>query len=219
MREWILQKKRIWTWTGAALAALVFVCSTLFPKTAYDIVEYHVTLEEDERETEIMLTPETTVLFSFSVEGGRLSGVHPCLDWGAENCPAGVIVVDVWQVTESGEQVYAGQGTAALNTELRRGHTYVALSHEEELSGELIFAIRYVPAEGEPVYPLLIATDRDLEDCLTVVNGEAYEGDLLLYYACERDTYPLLFDAKLICLLLVCVALTMGNAREREVRR
>lgn len=206
-------------WAGAALAALVFLCSSLFPKTTYDIVEYHAVLEDGEQETEIELTPGATVLFSLSVGEVNLNGVQPCLDWGAESCPTGVLCVDVWQVSESGEQTYIGQGSAALDAGLRRAYTYVALPHEEELGGELVFAICYVPAEGEMTYPSLIATDRDLDDCLTVVNGQIYDGDLLMYYACERETYPLLFDAKLVCLLFICVALTMGNARKKEVRR
>lgn len=218
MRKWILQRKRIWIWAGAALAALVFVYSSLFPKTAYDVVEYHVRLEEGEQETDIVLTPETTVLFSFSVEEGHVNGLQPCADWGSENCPQGVLCVDVWRVLENGEQRYAGRANAPLNAGLRRAYTYVALPREEELSGELVFAIRYIAAEGEAVYPSLVATDRDLENCLTVVDNEEYAGDLLMYYVSERDTYPLLFDAKLVCLLLVCVALTMGNARGREAR-
>ena len=201
------------------MAALVFVWSSLFPKTVYDIVEYHVILEEDEHEKEIALTPETTVLFSFSVGEANVNGVQPCLDWGAQSCPSGVLCVDVWQVTESGGQTYIGQGSAPLDGGLRRAYTYVALPHEGELCGELVFAIRYVAAEGERTYPSLVATDRDLDDCLTVVNDKPYDGDLLMYYAATRDTYPLLFDAKLICLLLICVALTMGNVQKKEVRR
>ena len=218
MKDWILRRKRIGIWAGAALAALVFVCSSLFPKTVYDIEEYHVRLTEGEQERDIVLTPDTTVLFSLSVGNRDVCGIQPCVDWGAESCPGGMLCVDVWIVSEEGEQRYAGAGNAPLNADLRRSYTYVALSQEEELSGELVFAIRYAPAEGEETYPALAATDRDLEDCLTVVNGESYDGDLLLYYASERDTYPLLFDAKLVCLLLVCVALTMDGDRGKEAR-
>lgn len=219
MKEQILQRKQIWIWAGAALAAFVFVWSSLFPKTAYDIVEFHAVLEDGEREKEIELTPETVVLFSLFVGEADLNGVQPCLDWGADSCPSGVLRVDAWQVSESGEQRYVGQGSAAPDAGLRRAYTYVALPREGELSGEMVFSIRYEPADGEMIYPSLIATDRDLDDCLTVVDGQAYDGDLLMYYACERDTYPLLFDAKLICLLLICIALTMGNAQKKEVRR
>ncbi|MDE5820853.1 MAG: hypothetical protein K2N41_10520 [Lachnospiraceae bacterium] len=219
MKEWIAQRKRIGIWAGAALAALVFVLSSLFPKTSYHVEKYHVVLEEGEQERDIVLTPETTVLFSFSVGETNVGGVQPCLDWGAESCPPGVLCVDVWQVSADGEQDYVGQGSAPLNAGLRRSYTYVALPHEGALCGELILAIRYAPAEGEESYPSLIATDRDMDECLTVVNGEPYAGDLLMYYASEQDTYPLLFDAKLICLLLICVALTMGNAQKKEVRR
>lgn len=218
MKEWISQRKRIGIWAGAALAALVFVLSSLFPKTAYHVVKYHVVLEEEEQEQDIVLTPETTVLFSFSVGEVNVSGVQPCLDWGAENCPSGVLCVEVWQVSADGEQNYVGQGSALLNAGLRRSYTYVALPHEGTLCGELILAIRYAPAEGEESYPSLVATDRDMGECLTVVNDEPYAGDLLMYYASEQATYPLLFDAKLICLLLVCVALTMDGSRGKEGR-
>ncbi len=216
MKKWILKKKRIWVWTGAALAALVFVWSSLFPKTAYDTRELHVRLEEGEQEREIALTPDTTVLISFFSKEQHVEGIQPCADWGAENRPGGQLFVDVWRVDEAGEQIYAGQGSAPLSADMRRAYTYIPLSHEGELSGELIFAIRYVPAEGEAAYPSLIATNRDLDDCLTVVNEEQYDGDLLLYYVCMRETYPLLFDAKLVCLLLVCVALTMGKDHGKE---
>lgn len=216
MKRWILNRKRIWIWTGAALAALVFVWSSLFPKPAYDTRELHVRLEEGEQEREIVMTPDTVVLFSFSAQDQNVEGIQPCADWGSENCPGGVFIVDVWCVDEEGERIYAGQGSAPLNAELRRAYTYIALPHEGELSGELSFAIRYIPAEGEAVCPSLVATDRNLEDCLTVVNEEQYDGDLLLYYVAVRDTYPLMFDAKLVCLLLVCVALTMEKAPGKE---
>ncbi len=216
MKDLILNRKRIWTWTGAALAALVFVWSSLFPKTAYDTRELHVRLEDGEQEREIVLTPDTTVLFSFSAGDQTVDGIQPCADWGSENCPGGVLLVDVWCMDEGGERVYAGQGSAPLNAELRRAYTYIALPHEGELSGELSFAIRYVPAEGETAYPSLVATDRDIGECLTVVNEEVYGGDLLLYYVTVRDTYPLLFDAKLVCLLLICIALSMEKAPGKE---
>lgn len=202
------------------MAALVFVCSYLFPKSAYDIKAYHVVLEEGEQEKDIELTPETTVLFSVSVGEVNVKGIQPCLDWGAENCPGGVVCVDAWRLSDSedGEQIYIGQGSASLDMGLRRAYTYAALPHEGEAGGELIFAIRYVPAEGETTYPFLIATDRDLEGCVTVVNGEEYDGDLLMYYASELDTYPLLFDSKIVCLLFICVALTMGKPQGKEAQ-
>lgn len=218
MKRWILQKKQIWIWTGAALAALVFVCSCLFPKSAYDIEAYHVVLEEGEQEKDIELTPETTVWFSISVGEVNVKGIQPCLDWGAENCPGGVVCVDAWRLSEDGKQSDIGQGSTSLYAGLRRAYTYVELPHEGEAGGELIFAIRYVPAEGETTYPFLVATDRDVEGCVTVVNDEEYDGDLLLYYASELDTYPLLFDSKLVCLLLICVALTMGKAQGKEAQ-
>lgn len=218
MKEWVLSRKRIWIWTGAALAALVFICSSLFPKTVYDIEEYHVVLEEGEREQDIVLAPDTTVLFSLDVGERDVKGIQPCADWGAESCPQGVLCVDAWRVEDDGERIYIGQGSAPLDQGLRRAYTYVALAHEEELCGEVVFAIRFVPAEGEEAYPLLVATDRDLEDCLTVIDNEAYDGDLLMYYASEHDTYPLLFDAKLLCLLCVCIALTMEGQSGKEAR-
>ncbi len=215
----MMRHKRILIWAFAALAAAVFVLSALFPKRAYEITEYHVAMEEGEEEREIALTPDTTVLFSVSAKAAAVSGIEPCFDWGSQERPGGVICVDAWQIGEdTGENIYIGQGIAALDERLRRAYAYVELPDSELLTGELVFSIRYIPADGETAYPLLIATNRDLETCETVVDGERYDGDLLMYYASVKKTYPLLFDSKLTFLLLVCVALTMRGAHGKEER-
>ena len=89
-------------------------------------------------------------------------------------------------------------------------------SFEKKDISTIVSGVSAISRSGEAAYPSLIATNRDLDDCLTVVNEEQYDGDLLLYYVCMRETYPLLFDAKLVCLLLACVALTMGKDHGKE---
>lgn len=204
-------------WAMAACFGLLIILSYCYPKLAYDITRQHVVLEEEEEKTGIELTEDTVITYYLDVHGKMICGIQPCFDWGSECYPEGNILIEAWHEEGfPGEESYIGGTQVKLDDRLREAYVYAEIPNNGELSGALVFTVRYLPTGTEAQLPQIIMGSKTADNSKTLVNGETVNGDLLMYYASVKKTYPLVFDAKMMFLLLSATALFMTGRKMQE---
>lgn len=217
-KQCIEQKGALIIWGLAICCGLVMAVGYLFPKYAYEMTAYHVVLEDNENEIAIPLTAGTVVTYYLEIEDRAICGIQPCFDWGQDTCPEGDIVIEAWhEEGYPGAEAYVGGTRIHMDGSLRKAFAYAEIPNQNELKGRLVFTIGYEAAasDSESV-PCVIATDRGMDTSRTFVDGTELEGDLLMYYASLKSTYPLIFDSRMMMLMLLAVGFTTKTVHARK---
>lgn len=215
-KAFLLQHIYILPWIMAVCCGLVIVLSYCRPKLAYDVTRQHVILEEGEETAGITLYADTVVSYYLDVGDNTICGIQPCFNWGCDEYPQGTVLIEAWQEGDRSQPV--GSAEVRLDEHLREAYAYAEIPGGDELSGELVFTIRYLPGADDQEFPQIIYGTAIPQNSHTDINGKTLQGDLMMYYASVKKTYPLVFDARMLLFLSVATALLMtgGKVRQRD---
>lgn len=194
--------------------ALLLVLSCLFPKQVIDTYKMNM----DEEYTEELLPLEEGSVISYTMNTGArpIKGIQPGIGRQGGSFNEGILRYRVY-LTEGNLLVSDNQYALKEGEDLQ--YVYLPFSEYEECIGDIRIDFTYESGGDENEAPALLINSFRKEATLTVKNGEELTGGLKGYSVYTHDTYPLVYDLRiLLCIFLAaCMTLPSGGKKTGEV--
>lgn len=202
-------KKNI-TWILPAITAGLFALllfSILVPKKVIDTYKTNVTEEEGDKEYLIPMEQEVPIIYEMNTGSRPMRGIHIAVAKNGGAFEKGAIICNIFSkdknvlVSENRYVLYQGEDIQ---------YVYIPFSDYEACSGAIEIQFIY-DSEGNTANesPGLLANGRTVKDTVTKVDGQTIKGSLKTMYVYTHNTYPLVYDLRILTLLFFAASMTI----------
>lgn len=194
---------------AAAIAGLVI--SYVFPNKILVTREVNV---ETGSEYYIPLTKESIIEYRCNSGDTPMIGIQIGISKEGAEFTDGKIVYEIYDNAGT----LLGTGEQLLKDIFDVQDVYLPFPGSTQYSGDLL--IKFTYAGSEAVAPSLIANKKETvedEKAATIVDGSQIAGNLRSYYIYSRNTYPLVFDLKVMLAIFVTVFFTLDSKKKKKV--
>lgn len=190
----------------AGLFALLLFC-ILVPKKVIDTYKINVAEEEGDKEYLIPMEKEVPIIYEMNTGNRPMRGIHIAVAKNGGLFEKGAIVCNIFSKDKNS---LVSENSYALNQGEDIQYVYIPFSDYEACSGAIEIQFTY-DSEGNTANesPGLLANGRAVKDTVTKVEGEAIKGSLKTMYVYTHNTYPLVYDLRILTLLFFAACMTV----------
>lgn len=196
-----------------------FIGSLIFPKKVLDTYKINVTEEEGDTEYVIPLSGETPIFYEMNTAGQPMKGIQVGISKeGASQ--EGVFLR--YQVYEHSTEKNQRLGSLLSDNlyEIASGdevqYVYLPYAQSELCKGDII--IRFTIESQEiteterefKTPPALLANHTLIDNTLTRIGDEDLDGNIKTMYIYSHDTYPLLYDFRLMTFVFLAASMAVS---------
>lgn len=198
-----------------AALAVALVISMLVPKEVIDTYKINVLEEEGDGEYILPLKQQETLSYSMNTGSRPMRGIHIAVSKNGGAFTEGILKCSV-SVEGRKEPVSVTEHLLSRGDNLQ--YVYLPFDHYEQCIGDIVIRFSYV-AEGntESEYPGILVNGSRVPNTETVFQGKPITGSLKSMYVYTHDTYPLVYDLRILALLFLAASMAgkkeAGNER------
>lgn len=202
------------------LLAVLLICSYLIPKKVIDT--YQINITEEEGDTERLIPLEDSVITYHMNTGSRpIMGIHIGVAKNGNAYDTAAIICNVYTkegtlVSENGYLLRQGEDMQYI---------YIPFENYEQCFGEITMEFTYESGSDTGVTsPGILANGKELTDAYTEVDGRRVEGNMKTIYIYTHDTYPLVYDLRILTALFFAASMGVhygkksGNGKDKDMR-
>lgn len=194
-----------------------FIGSYVFPNTVLDTYVINMTEEEEDTEVQLPLSLQTPIVYEMNTNGLPMQGIQVGINkrgYALDN------TVLEYSVYADGQQVSKNAYAVAAGDDLQ--YVYLPFANYEQCKGNLRISFVLTAAEADAeAYPALMANHAEVKDTSTIVeNLPAGEENTVLSLKCSyiysHDTYPFLYDFRLLTFVFLAASMTVYYPKRKK---
>ena len=202
---------------GTLLCLAGFIGSYLFPNEVLDTYKVNVTEEEGDMEfVQFFTGAENEIGYIMETDGRPMKGFQIGISKNGQALEGTELVYRVYDkssMTLLDEEIYD------LSTCLDGQYPYLPFGNEL-CTGKIYITFTYRANGNTEPAPGIFMNHSEIPHVATYVDGEKIEGNLKCYYIYSHNTYPFLYDSRvMLCVFLAataCVAFP-AYSKKKEV--
>lgn len=194
--------------------ALLLVLSYLFPNQVLDT--YTMNLQEESEESLLKLEEGSSISYTMNTGNRPIRGIQPAISKQGGSFEAGLLRYEVYQL-ETNQLVSDNTYKIGEGEELQ--YVYLPFLNFEECYGDICIVFTYESNGDTHAIPALLVNDFVRENTVTEKNGQSVPGGLKGYYVYTHNTYPLVYDLKILFLLLIAMSMTCSYQKKKSEDR
>ena len=216
---------------GTLLCLAGFIGSYLFPNEVLDTYKVNVTEEEGDMEfVQYFTGAENEIGYIMETDGRAMKGFQIGISKNGQTLEGTELVYRVYALSEEkylAEEVDVSSMTLLdeevydLGTCLDGQYPYLPFGNEL-CTGKIYITLTYRANGNTEPAPGIFMNHSEILHVATYVDGKKMDGNLKCYYIYTHDTYPFLYDSRVMfCILLAataCVAFP-AYSKKKEVTK
>ena len=182
-----------------------FIGSYLFPNEVLDTYEVNIKEEEGDEEFVWFFTgAEDEIGYEMETDGRALKGFQPGIYKGGASLEGTELI---YRVYSRPEHSLLFEGSYDLGSCLDGQYPYLPFDKEGLCKGELYITFTFCRNDnGEEVFPGLYMNHGTVKGAVTIIDGEETDMMVKHYYIYSHDTYPLLYDCRLLTFVFLAAS-------------
>lgn len=229
MRQGWQEKKRFIVPAITAGLALLLALSLLFPKKVLDTYEINkIDAPPEDEQDRLLILPEGSVItYEFNTGSRPLRGIQPGISLRGGRFEKGVLRCRVYtrpgHVLASDNEYPLSELTESIEAEgggerlMQARYMYIPFENYEACAGDITVEFTYESRGGTAGAPGLLTADAG-SGAVTRQDGGTVDGGLAGYYVYTHNTYPLVYDLRIL-LVMSAAAWAAQGGMERKHRR
>ena len=190
-----------------------FIGSYIFPNKVLDTYVINGQETEDEEEFPLSLEGDQTVSYEWNAGEEPMKGIQVGISKNGGQYTTGTLVYEVSDL--SGTLI--SSNTYALSQGFDLQYVYLPFAEWKSCKGKLRITFRYDRAgDSETLTPALMADHTVVKDTVTCYQGTPYEGSLKSSYIYTHNTYPFLYDFRIMTFVFLAATMTIPFSKGRK---
>lgn len=199
-----------------------FIGSLLFPKKVLDTYPVNVSEEDEDEEFRLSLTGGTRIFYSLNTAGRPMKGIQVGISKEGDAQEGVVLCYQVYQHSTD-EEERLGQLLSEDRYQVCEGddvqYVYLPFSGSEACIGDIIVCFFCESGKENVVWPALLANHTLIDHTTTRIDDEQLDGSLKTMYIYTHDTYPLLYDFRLMTCVFLAASMTVSYPKRKGGKR
>ncbi|MDD2970590.1 MAG: hypothetical protein PHE02_00465 [Lachnospiraceae bacterium] len=198
-----------------AMLAVMLVCSYLIPKKVIDTYRTNTTEDEGDSERIQILEPGMKLTYHMNTGSRPMMGIHVGVAKNGNTYDTAAMICNVY--TADGTLV-SGNGYL-LNQGEDVQYVYLPFQDYEKCRGDITMEFTYTLETDENVTaPGLLMNGKVLTDAHTELDGSKMDGNLKTIYIYTHDTYPLVYDLRILVVLFFAASMMVNYKKSGDNR-
>ena len=200
-----------------------FIGSLLFPNKVLDTYKINVTEEEGDTEFTIPLSKEDKIFYLMDATQNPMQGIQVGISKEGETQEGVLLHYQVYKQEHNkaqklGELVSDNVYEVELGDNLQ--YVYLPFENSDSCTGNIVVCFFYESENQAMKAPALLANHTLISNTITMVGDTKIEGSLKSMYIYTHDTYPLLYDFRLMTFVFLAasMAVTYPKRKSKEGR-
>lgn len=190
-----------------------FIGSYIFPNKVLDTYVINGEETEGEEEFPLSLEDDRTVSYEWNAGEEPMKGIQVGVSKNGGQYTSGRILYEVSDLS--------GKIISSNAYELSQGfdvqYVYLPFENWKSCKGDLRITFRYDQAgDPETRTPALMADQTEVKDTVTYYQGTAQEGSLRSSYIYTHNTYPFLYDFRIMTFVFLAATMTISFSKDRK---
>lgn len=181
------------------------IISLLVPKKVIDTYKVNVTEEEGDTEVMIDLPAESELVHTMNTGSRPMLGIQIAISKNGSTYTNSVLSCEVYQ-TGTENLLSKNEYSLAQGEELQ--YIYIPFADYEKCMGTISIRFQYIDRDGNIGAPAILANGSSITGSGTIVNGAKYPGNIKCMYVYTHDTYPLVYDLRILFLMFLAATMT-----------
>lgn len=198
------------------LLAILLVCSYLIPKKVIDTYQINVTEDEGDTEQLISLEEDSKITYHMNTGTRPIMGIHIGVAKNGNAYDTAAILCNVY--TEDGTLISENGYLLQQGEDMQ--YIYIPFQNYDKCFGEISMEFTYRAENDTNVTPPgILANGKDLTDAYTEIDGNKLDGNLKTIYIYTHDTYPLVYDLRILTALFFAASMTVNYGKIRKGKK
>lgn len=191
--------------------ALLLVLSYIFPKQVIDT--YKMNMDEEYAEELLALEEGSTISYTMNTGARPMKGIQPAISKQGGSFTDGILRYRVYLAQDD---ILVSDNAYALREGEDLQYVFLPFSDFERCQGDIRIDFLYESGQDGNSAPAFLINSYRKEGTSTAVNGELLEGGLKGYSVYTHDTYPLVYDLKILICLFLAASMTVNFSRKKK---
>ena len=196
-----------------------FIGSLLFPNKVLDTYKINVTEEDGDTEFTIPLSEEEKIAYVMNATANPMQGIQVGISKEGENQEGALLHYQVYRQDKEkdtllGELLSDNVYDIELGDNLQ--YVYLPFGNSENCTGEIVVCFFYESENESMKAPALLANHTLIKDTITMVGDTTLDGSLKSMYIYTHDTYPLLYDFRLMTFVFLAASMAVTYPKRKS---
>lgn len=194
-----------------------FIGSLLFPNKVLDTYKINVTEEEGDTEFTIPLSKEDTISYAMNATANPMQGIQVGISKEGETQEGVLLHYQVYRQEKDkslGELLSDNVYEVELGDNLQ--YVYLPFENSESCTGDIVVCFTYESENDTMKAPALLANHTLIKDTTTMVGDTKIDGSLKSMYIYTHDTYPLLYDFRLMTFVFLAASMAVTYPKRKS---
>lgn len=190
-----------------------FIGSLIFPKEVLDTIKVNVTEEEGDTEYKVELSDVEAISYEMNTAGSPMKGIQVGISKEGVSQEGVTLRYQVYEHKAEKENRF-GELLSDNIYEIAQGdelqYVYLPFENSEKCLGDIIICFTYESGQAIEKAPALLFNHKVIDNTITRKGEEILDGTLKSMYIYTHDTYPLLYDFRLMTFVFLAVSMTVS---------
>ncbi len=197
-----------------------FIGSYLFPNEVLDTYAVNAKEEEDDQEfVQYFTEMEDEIGYAMETDGRALKGFQVGVSKNGAALTGTELIYRVYQLGDEGLTLLF-EGSYDLGSCLDGQYPYLPFGNNDNCKGKLYLTFTYRANGNTEPAPGLYCNHREVKNTVTYVNGVPLQQDdktgmIKHYYIYSHDTYPLLYDCRVMTFVFLAASAVVCYPRKK----
>lgn len=196
-----------------------FIGSLIFPKEVLDTIKVNVTEEEGDTEYRIALSDTEVISYEMNTAGSPMKGIQVGISKEGVSQEGVMLRYQVYE-HKPGEEDRFGELLSDNTYEIAKGdevqYVYLPFANNEKCLGDIIICFACESGQAVEKAPTLLFNHSVIDNTITRKGEEVLDGTLKSMYIYTHDTYPLLYDFRLMTFVFLAVSMTVSYPKRKR---
>jgi len=196
-----------------------FIGSLFFPKQVLDTYKINVSEEDGDAEFGIPLSEQTPVSYELNTAGSPMRGIQVAVSKEGSSQEGVILRYQVYEHSADearrfGELLSDNVYQVSDGDEVQ--YVYLPFEDSEKCRGDIIVTFCYESDTEIQNPPALLANHTLIDNTLTMNGEQPVEGSLKTMYIYTHDTYPLLYDFRLMTFVFLAASMAVSYSGRKR---
>ena len=196
-----------------------FIGSLLFPNKVLDTYKINVTEEEGDTEFTIPLSQEEKISYVMNATANPMQGIQVGISKEGETQEGVLLHYQVYRQDKEkdtllGELLSDNVYDVELGDNLQ--YVYLPFGNSEKCTGDIVVCFSYESEKENGKAPALLANHTMVQNTITMVGDTILDGSLKSMYIYTHDTYPLLYDFRLMTFVFLAASMAVTYPKRKS---
>ncbi len=196
---------------------VLLVFSYLIPKKVIDTYKTNMMEEDGDEEYLIPLEPKSKITYHMNTGNRPIFGMHIGVAKNGNSYQDETIICKVYA---NNQKIPVSENAYLLNQGEDIQYAYIPFKNYEACEGDITIEFSFTPSEQNIAsYPSILANGREITNAYTKINGDRIEGNIKNIYIYTHNTYPLVYDLRILVALFIALSMTINYKSHRREQR